>query len=85
MVDSGVGQGLTSHCHARNNLPETWVSNIQTQSYASQQWLVVVSNFSNPEFTIRILTNYYAYHMVDSGIGQDLTSHCHAQNNIPET
>ena len=22
MVYSGTGQGLTSHCHARNNLPE---------------------------------------------------------------
>ena len=22
MVDSGIGQGLTSHFHARNNLPE---------------------------------------------------------------
>ena len=26
MVDSCIGQGLTSHCHARNNLPETWAS-----------------------------------------------------------
>ena len=57
----------------------------QTQSYASQQWLVVVSNFSNPKLTIRILTTYYAYHMVDSGIGQDLTSHFHARNNLLET
>ena len=30
MVDSGIGQGLTSHCHARSNLPETWASINQT-------------------------------------------------------
>ena len=31
------------------------------------------------------LTTYYAYSMVDSGSGQGLTSHYHAQNNLPET
>ena len=29
-VDSGIGQGLTSHCHAQSNLPETWASINQT-------------------------------------------------------
>ena len=37
------------------------LSNNQTQAYASQQWLVVVSNLLNPKFSIRILTTYYAY------------------------
>ena len=30
MVDSGIGQGLTSQCHAWSNLPETWASINQT-------------------------------------------------------
>ena len=46
---------------------------------------MVVSNFSNPKFTIRILRTYYAYHMVYFGIGQDLSSQCDARNNLPET
>ena len=33
MVDSSIGQGLTSHCHAWNNLPETWASINQTKSF----------------------------------------------------
>ena len=37
MVDFGIGQDITSHCHARDNLPETWTStskhNIQSTKH----------------------------------------------------
>ena len=63
MVDSGIGQGLTSHCHAQNNLPETRVSINQTKSCASQREASSCQQFLKSEIHNSNLTTHYAYQL----------------------